>query len=229
MKSLAGIILALTFAGCSKQLPTYRYRITVEVETPAGLRSGSSVVEVSTVRGSGFPGPEAGGIATRVRGEAVVIDLGKRRTLFALLSYPDNAGYADGLAPTVLLPTLVDKKGTAEAWGHNLRALKTVQGRRRVPRNHLPLLVTFRDMNNPATVQQVAPERLDSAFGPDIRLGGVFVEITDADVTEGIAKRLPWWSTYLERHFDGSSSAYEDLTTNELAARLSTRNFSTEL
>ena len=70
--ALAAAALLLVPA-CGEQLPTYRYRMTVEVETPEGLRTGSSVIEVRTRQGPGFPGPEAAGIATDVRGEAVAV------------------------------------------------------------------------------------------------------------------------------------------------------------
>lgn len=46
-----GSLLALgtlALAGCGDPTPTYRYRLTVEVNTPEGLRTGSSVIEVET-------------------------------------------------------------------------------------------------------------------------------------------------------------------------------------
>jgi hypothetical protein len=55
------------------------------------------------------------------------------------------------------------------------------------------------------------------------------VQVTEEPVTTGIEKMLPWWKSYLDSHFDGSSPAIEDLTTNSLSARLSARSFSTEL
>ncbi|HAW37080.1 MAG TPA: hypothetical protein DCX71_13555, partial [Erythrobacter sp.] len=44
------LCLALTVAGCSltDQTPVYRYRLTVEVDTPDGVKTGSSVIEVDT-------------------------------------------------------------------------------------------------------------------------------------------------------------------------------------
>lgn len=86
---LAGIALSL-IAGCGDRLPTYRYRLTVEVETPEGLRIGSSVIEVRTHKGAAFPGPEAATAQVQVRGEAVAVDLGYRGVVFALLTGPDR-------------------------------------------------------------------------------------------------------------------------------------------
>ena len=47
------VALSLFAASCSERdlAPDYRYRLTVEVETPEGLRSGSSVIEVKQSMG----------------------------------------------------------------------------------------------------------------------------------------------------------------------------------
>jgi hypothetical protein len=39
---LLGALLGV--AGCARTIGVYRYRVTVEVETPQGLRSGASVM-----------------------------------------------------------------------------------------------------------------------------------------------------------------------------------------
>lgn len=198
LAGLGGIVLT----GCGEQLPTYRYRLTVEVETPAGLRTGSSVIEVRTARGGGFPGPEAGGIASSVRGEAVAVNLGAHGTLFALLATRDNAISAAGIAPSVLLPQLVDRRGTPEAWGENLRALKEVRGAAPVPRDQYPLMVRFGNAADSRSVEEVDPDELESALGRGVRLRRITVEITDDEVTQGIANRLPWLGPHPEPRLD---------------------------
>ena len=72
--SLIGILLFL--AGCGAlasgpdKTPDYRYRLTVEVDTPEGLHSGSSVIEV--VQSMGRTAMSGGGkrINRKVRGKA---------------------------------------------------------------------------------------------------------------------------------------------------------------
>jgi hypothetical protein len=118
-RALAALTAIVTLISCSKGLPSYRYKMTVEVETPQGLRSGSSVIEVRT---SGGGLTNTGGIQSRVQGEAVAVDLGSRGALFALLTARNDADRAAGIAPTAF-PERVDKRGTAEAWGNNLRAM----------------------------------------------------------------------------------------------------------
>ncbi|HET9630690.1 MAG TPA: hypothetical protein VFP14_14535, partial [Novosphingobium sp.] len=70
---LAGA-LALMLPGCGmfgNSLPTYRYRLTVEVDTPEGLKTGSSVIEVRTALADKPLLPDANVLDIDVTGEAV--------------------------------------------------------------------------------------------------------------------------------------------------------------
>src|SRR4051812_20640408 len=67
----------------------WRYKMTVEVETPEGVRTGSAVREVRYQPGGG------GWIAQSrpqwyLRGEAVAVDLPGGRTLYALMAGNDR-------------------------------------------------------------------------------------------------------------------------------------------
>src|SRR5205085_4392499 len=64
--------------------PGHKYRMTVEVETSAGVKSASGVVAVTPYRGY------SGGGRTRVSGEAVFVDLGGAKNLVALLAHLDK-------------------------------------------------------------------------------------------------------------------------------------------
>lgn len=81
--------------------PTYRYRLTVEVDTPEGLRTGSSVIEVTQrmVRPGSDPASKA--VRRRARGEAVAVDLPAGRTLFALLRSDNDTSWATYVMPTL--------------------------------------------------------------------------------------------------------------------------------
>ena len=74
--SCAASLAALMLSACGDDTPTYRYRMTVEVETPEGLKTGSSVIEVSTDVASEYTIPTPGKVTNRVRGEAAAVDLG---------------------------------------------------------------------------------------------------------------------------------------------------------
>src|SRR6266702_3448559 len=75
-------VITLGLAGCSK-VETYRYKLTLAVNTPNGIKRSSSVVEVifNQVR---FP---ERGTMHKLRGEALYLDLGPdARPLVALLT-----------------------------------------------------------------------------------------------------------------------------------------------
>ena len=85
---------ALALDGCSKILPNeYRFRMTVEVQTPQGLKTGSSVYEVSARKHVALTSEEAERSAG-VRGEALVVDL-PGGPLFVLLKTPQGSAHDD--------------------------------------------------------------------------------------------------------------------------------------
>ena len=90
------------------------------------------------------------------------------------------------------------------------------------------MLVTFGDLDDPTSVSRVDPDDLAASFGEEVTLRRITVQMTDDRVTTGIEKRLPWLDQFRRRHFDGSSVAVEDLTTDDLRARFSSGSFSTE-
>lgn len=234
-------------AGCAPR-SSYRYRLTVEIDTPEGLRSGSSVISVRTYGGSNPFGllPYAE-ISVDVRGEAVAVDLPDAKTLFALLIGEDGTGWAgSALMWTKPPPTPADAANpphvTRKQLDGEANRITNLRGVHALPRyvpDHLktypappistfPLLVTFADIRDPRTVIRVDPDDLAASFGPGISLRRIAVQITDDPVTTGIARRFAWWSQYKLRHFDGSSTASQDLTTSALSAALSSGSFSTE-
>lgn len=170
--------------GCSEWFPArYRYRVTVEVETPSGLRSGSSVMQASLSENS----IEINGSAYRFRfkGQAVTVDLLGGQMLFALLDEDFPGWVREAFLDR---PNLNDSVSDyARLGSHELRG-RAVE----VPREKYPKFAHFQDINNPRTAQQVDPDDLGSAFGFKGRIRRIFVTLTDAQVTTGIEKRLPW-------------------------------------
>jgi hypothetical protein len=90
------------------------------------------------------------------------------------------------------------------------------------------MLVRFGDIADPKTVAKVDPDDLAASFGKGVTLRRITVERTKDKVTTGIEKRLGWWANYRNRHFDGTSTASQDLTTDALTASISSGSFSTE-
>lgn len=181
------IALLMSLAACGLIPETYRYRMTVEVNTPNGVRSGSSVIEESTQENPGFPGPEAGGITGKTRGEAVAVDLGGK-TLFALLRSVNNGKPVGPWALVADDPRVENEPD----WRKRTKILKQAKGKADMQPENYPMLVTFRDIGNPVTVEQVDPANLAATFGPGYSLRRITVEITDEPVTYRIREILPW-------------------------------------
>lgn len=182
---------AMMAAGCGLLTPgeSYRYRVTVEIDTPQGMRSGSSVWETRTWEGSGIPDTA---IRSQDRGEAVAVDL-PGGTLFALLRYADmNVDYASGVVPGHVQKYPQPSFPVTKNWKEIDRAIRDTKPVFELYPDEYPLLVRFSDINSPATVEEVNSANLAGIFGPGVRLNRITIAVTEDDVTEGIDKRLGW-------------------------------------
>ncbi len=192
--------------GGGKVYPTYRYRLTVEVDTPEGLKSGSSVIEVATSKGSKYSIPSPGALSYKVRGEAVTVDLGSRGLLFALLRSDESADWAAGAFEAMAPATTIDERMKSDdAYGDSRAAVLALKGPQVVPRwrepyrsgtkqprSGYPMFVRFADIADPKTVAKVDPDALVASFGKGIKLRRITVERTGDAVTTGIEGRLGW-------------------------------------
>ncbi len=196
--ALAGSI-AIGGCGWLRGDAEVRYRVAVLVDDNGITRSGSSVwsrtLKKPTVAlVSAYDG--------EFRGEAVAVDLPGGRTLFAILRGADaESGMAELLPerlfgdtgrvargePRKFVPDRVaDLRDIASRVGETATLDCTEHP------DWCPMLVTFADESNPASVKRVEPSNLAAQFGPGTRLWGITVEITDDPVTSGIEERLGW-------------------------------------
>ncbi|MEL7190204.1 MAG: hypothetical protein AAGK17_11675 [Pseudomonadota bacterium] len=212
MRMIAGFcafLAAMLLAGCSESSPPeYRYRLKVEVETPEGLKTGSSVIEVSTQVASKNAIISPGRATMRARGEAVAVDLPDGRTLFALMRSESQTDWASNVM-SLLAPSYRGEGAAKE----KIRAILRMQGEYDLPlykpagpgrRRHMyPMLVTFGDLDDPTSVEKVDPLDLAATFGEGVKLKRITVEVTDDPVTTGIEERLAWLSSQKEGMLDG--------------------------
>lgn len=225
---------ALTLAGCGEKSSRYRQKITVVVDTPNGVRTGSSVIEVGYAEKPAWA-QSFGGNGFWARGEAVAVDLGKGKTLFALLSPPvqrgaDLAWYQSRLIMDALRAGAVsDPVIPSKSIDYSVAAHQAI-GRSNVelilPISLYPTLVTFRDNLTPASVENIDPNDLSSKLGPDFQLKAITVKVTDEPVSFGIEKKLPW----LREHDYGllNGDRFEDFRKQEFSAHVRRGDFRTE-
>lgn len=79
-----------------------------------------------------------------------------------------------------------------------------------MPREHYPLLVTFEDINHPASVRRVNPGDLSATFGPGYRLNTITLSITDEPVTEEKVETVLGWLKTVNGRIKPTSKKYAD-------------------
>ncbi len=226
-----GVVL---LAGCDDGAPDYRYRLTVEVETPEGLKTGSSVIEVEQNLGRAGGSPANSQIYRKVRGEAVAVDMPDGRTLFALLRSESDNEWAETVMDRVSPPSRRGSDGPL--FDGPLQLKGEVDVPRTYPayawleeRSAYPMLVTFGDIDDPTSVEEVDPDDLAATFGEGVVLKRVTVELTNDPVTTGIEERLVWLSAvgFSRGSLVGNPPKY--LSDAKPIDRVSPSDFSTEL
>lgn len=172
---------AVLLSGCNIFGPQpYHYKMTIEVKTKEGVKAFSSVRAIS------YSSRLEGGYNTHVKGEAVIMNL-PGGPVFALLHGAGGSReYAEEIAEAALVSEL--KPGGANRdyrAGQFAEVYPTKPDIRfYMPKDPLPIFVRFGNINDPRTVERLAPA--------SIGVVRVTVEKTSEPVTTGIEKRLRW-------------------------------------
>ena len=221
---LAGAALAIGVFKLKYPSHAWRQRITFVVATPQGEKVGSAVQAVEWTPNPIFKDGAAFHLTT-LKGEAVAVEIAPGRVLFALLNGP--GGY-EHIGLIALYQFGGGRPGGRDyPWtDSNFAAVRAAHGAAATPlRPDLyPSLVTFRDLNDPTTVEQVDPANLAASFGEGVKLARVTIELTDAQVTTGIEKKLNWLNRYYDQQLDGQRYWNSDAK-NRLANSLSAGTF----
>jgi hypothetical protein len=173
--------------------PGHKYRLTVAVETPAGVKSASGVMAVHPDRGYSRGGH------TSTKGDAVLVDLGGSKNLVALMAHLDPSLELDGMNYLALRAYGAVNGRVSFNEMSRMTSVVPVTGAL------IPVLVTFADLGDPATARTVPPDDPEAALGKGFHLRGIFVEVVPngfwpldfggalgEPVTRGIEARLPW-------------------------------------
>jgi hypothetical protein len=189
-------LLAALFVGDQIRInrPGHKYRLTVEVETPAGIRSASGIMSVHPDRGYSRSGH------TVTHGDAIFVDLGDGKNLVALLAHPDKTVDFDAINYVALRAYRAAGRTNV-----SFNEMNRITGTVAVTGALVPLLVTFTDPLDPATAHSAAPDDLEAVLGKGFHLHGVSAEAVPNGlwpfdfggplgdpVTRGIEAKLPW-------------------------------------
>ncbi|MEE9314020.1 MAG: hypothetical protein V3V02_05160 [Rhizobiaceae bacterium] len=166
----------------------WSYKLTVTVETPLGERTGSTVVHV----------------------DARAVGATSRHTIYGknynteatVVKLPPRSGSSK---PRYLFMLIHKETGSLaqRVFGRAMRAegqkvgFRPVDGMRAInslpygttlnlPRKRYPLLVTFRNINDPASVELVKPNNLRRSFGRGYKLKSITITMTDEPANRGV-------------------------------------------
>jgi hypothetical protein len=196
LASLTGLFL---YAVYSVIFPTYhvRYRLEFVVKDHGQIRTGSAVIGAVYTLTPDFlamaGGAHVPGGASAVNGFAVNTDLGSRGLLFAALrTYSGDVTGTMGQLP--LIAYGLTPPGTFEDSRITLNQLKSKRGWADIPLDCLcmPLLLRFRNINDPMSAEKVDPKNLAATFGKGVELVSVRLELTSDPTTEMPAGWPDW-------------------------------------
>ena len=210
IRAIALTCVLASVAACQK-LPTYRYKITVEVQTPQGIRTGSAVREVASHTEPRIT-PEMGGVHVALKGEAVVVPLSNGKSVYALLTADDASGFPAAVAEEVLGPAGGYPRGpyadiVAYLASHRVRGI--------VPPRAYPKFVSFTDKRDPKTVYLVKPKSTPPVADNEVLIKKISIETAGEAVTRSIEKDLPWL-VWLRTSLMGSVSYYPNVLADSM-------------
>jgi hypothetical protein len=190
-------LLALIVGGDQIRInrPDHKYRLTVEVTTPDGIKTGAGVLAVVPDRNYNRSG------RTTMRGEAVFVDLGRGKNLVALLAHQqgakldlDDINYLALRAYSAARGSRVSFKDMSRQTG-----IVPVQG------ELIPVLVSFGDLNDPASARLVDSGHSEVVLGDGYAIRGFSAEVVPngfwpidfggplgEPVTRGLHSKLSW-------------------------------------
>ena len=176
----------------------YNYRMTVEISTPEGLKSGSGVQQLEVI--PTLPLLTATEYTTMQHGDAVAVDLPDGSTLFVLLNQtiPYRA-FSQGGNKDLRATLSAAESGREYTYSPvnsaNEERLK-VGGGTAVYR---PNYVKFRDVSDPSSIYAIDPRNV----GDGAAIRRITVELTHDRLTRSIDRRLPWLASYEGKYLNG--------------------------
>ena len=216
---VAAAVLSLCLTGCGRS-ESSRYKLTLAVNTRDGVKRSASVGEVAHWEVS-IP---ARGVAHKLRGEALYLDLGPgNRPLIALLTrkirpHSDPAPWTQSGGPDSRFWLRLYGEAPSSDFLGDVARIARLRGPRPITPDDLPDLVTFADINDPKTVIEVDPNNLQATLGQSVTWSEITLESTNEPITSGIRIKLPWMEAYFQNNLrlDGSNHGFQKGLANDL-------------
>jgi len=211
-KLVAFFGLLVAMAGCVESDKSETLRLEANIETDRGVFSGSGVQQFECHSQNEFL-ESLDTDRCRIVGEAIPVRISPQQTVYLLLRHPtvDTTSFASrilragdqlgqGINPGDLEPSWILEPA------------------------EMPMIVAFRDSENPATVFQVDPEQPPVLGDVSLRAVSMKVSRVSGPTTRGIVvQKLPWLKN-LRTLLDGQIST----SSNQLSSRLGRSDFIVE-
>jgi hypothetical protein len=198
MKTLGSALVIMVIAGVLGVIaldryvfPSYvhRYRLTIELDDDGQVRSNSGVIQVTWTGQPKFG--EAPTWYSKIKGQAIFVDLQARGALLAILSggYPrqDVSVNPDFLA----LRAFASDALSPEA----LDALGRARAKKELGPTRLLRMVWLSNIDDPRSARLIDLRDLGTTIDPKLRFRRAEVELTDDPVTTDLSSHLPWLKT----------------------------------
>jgi len=194
-------IASMALASCWPSPSHYRLTATVDID---GVKySGSSVQKLTCHRAWGLA-QSLDVNRCEVSGAAVAVNLGRRGYLFVLRDGWDldpHTGKRYNFQMTTYVENLFKAAGV-DPYSSQTKLPDSWQ----VDASHLPLMATFSDINNPASIKEVEPGDLSSTFGRGVHLDSLIVSKTSDEVTQGMNENILPWIHGVHGYFSGNGA-----------------------
>jgi hypothetical protein len=166
-----------------------RYELTIAVQTPEGVRRGSSIIQATIERSVPFWGDN--GIHHSVTGNAPAVELLDGRLVFALLGGSGNVSLPELAAQdTNVIPVISDwkhRKSASEIWSRlkakrpHIKVETATMLRRETPSagSRYPIIVVL-DPANAKPIRRIELANCEDVLGPGFSVVGLELRFVDA-------------------------------------------------
>ena len=191
-----GLLLSGLYAFYYVAFPVYthRFRLTFQVEVNGKVKEGSGVITVLHQDNQHVPLTQKRWKLSEY-GPSPWIDLGERGIVLAAIEIHVPSNYKPKPFDAGLLSFVAyfgAEHGNPNISQRTVREIHNQSGRRQLKDNQLPEFIWLPNPSDPNSAQIVPPDSFGDIVGSDIRLGAVFVEVTEDRPDNSLYAKLPW-------------------------------------
>jgi hypothetical protein len=163
---------------------SYKYKLTISVDTPEGMKTDWNVVELDYFRSwAGEP--------HRAYGQALVLDLGAHGTLVALLTQARRKAWGENDPSSIIFKQCGGDIREVLGAIDLVRGIEGCKAIYPVDLTDLPDIALFKNAKDPATAVVVDPRHPEASLGPGVTIRSATIQLTDEPLTRGVDGHLP--------------------------------------